>query len=212
MFHIAKMMHTKQYANILVCLLILLTKGKISGIAFDGKTSLFLLFLKKEIINRDFIGQSINHITYFENQTAAISAIRADTGCQPTYERCEFKIKLKKNVARLQFHFQNRKHPRKLQRQTTPCKAFISFAEANTKKERNCAAHPLTCEAGRRPSDCSMHGCLWTWLTAFYDVTDNGSQITSEAHRKILSALSRIIKEYTRKKRWEMWAKSILII
>lgn len=96
MFHIAKMMHTKQYANILVCLLILLTKGKISGIAFDGKTSLFLLFLKKEITNRDFIGQSINHITYFENQTAAISAIRADTGCQPTYERCEFKIKLKK--------------------------------------------------------------------------------------------------------------------
>lgn len=87
MFHFATMKHTKQYANILVCLLILLTRGKISGIAFDGKTSLLLLlfFFLKEITNREFIGQSINHITYFENQTAAISAIRADTGCQPTY-------------------------------------------------------------------------------------------------------------------------------
>lgn len=63
MFHIAKMMHTKQYANILVCLLILLTKGKISGIAFDGKTSLFLLLLflkkKKSQIETSLASQSI---------------------------------------------------------------------------------------------------------------------------------------------------------
>lgn len=61
MFHIATMMHTKQYANILVCLLILLTKGKISGIAFDGKTSLLLLFFfnKKSQIETSLASQSI---------------------------------------------------------------------------------------------------------------------------------------------------------
>lgn len=39
------------------------------------------------------------------------------------------------------------------------------------------------------------------------DVTDNGSQMNSEAYRKILSVLSHVIKESTGKKMLEIWTK-----
>lgn len=39
------------------------------------------------------------------------------------------------------------------------------------------------------------------------DVTDNGSQMNSEAYRSILSVLSHLIKEFKGKKRREMEAK-----
>lgn len=110
------------------------------------------------------------------------------------------------------FHHWKRINSGEVQRYTAGYKPFISSKNSAKHKERE-KQQSIFSPVKHLGGSVMIAACMAAsgpGSVDSTDVTDNGSQMNSEAYREILSMPSHIIKESIVKKWWEMWAKSIL--